>query len=426
MISATLFQHAARLLDAVRNGPPPADKQMESYFRAHPQLGARDRGFVAETVYGCLRRLRFLEYLVNVEPAPAEALVAAYLLAVQGWDADALEQAGYRPAQGRAELEARALAARLRSLDGGALPLDVQTDLPPWLLERLMAQLGEAETRALAAALNQSAPLDLRINPLKADRETVMRRLAEEGFPVTPTLYSPLGLRCSERAPLTRTKAFQDGLFEVQDEGSQLLALLLEPKRREIVVDFCAGGGGKTLHLGALMANTGTIHAFDVSAGRLENLKPRLRRAGLDNVRTMVIEHERDPRVLRLRGKVDRVLVDAPCSGTGTLRRNPDMKWRAPDLERLTTAQRHILAAAAELVRPGGRLVYATCSLLREENEDIVDGFIAAHPGFRIVPAREVLVRRRVPLADAGEFLRLYPHRHGTDGFFAAVLERAG
>ncbi|MFA7096435.1 MAG: RsmB/NOP family class I SAM-dependent RNA methyltransferase [Gammaproteobacteria bacterium] len=426
MVSATLFQHAARLLDAVRNGPPPADRQMESYFRAHPKLGVRNRWFVAETVYGCLRRLRFLEYLVNVESAPAEALIAAYLLVVQGWDADALERAGYRPAQGRAELEARTLEARLRSLDGDALPLDVQTDLPPWLLERLVAQLGEAETRALAAALNQSAPLDLRVNPLKADRETVMRRLAEEGFPVTPTPYSPLGLRRSERVPLFKTKAFQDGLLEVQDEGSQLLALLLEPKRREIIVDFCAGGGGKTLHLGALMANTGTIHAFDISAGRLENLKPRLQRAGLDNVRTLVIEHERDPRVLRLRGKADRVLVDAPCSGTGTLRRNPDLKWRAPDLERITTAQHTILAAAAELVRPGGRLVYATCSLLREENEDIVDGFVAAHSEYRIVPVREVLARRRVPLADVDEFLRLYPHRHGTDGFFAAVLERAG
>lgn len=424
MSQAMLFQHAARLLDAVRNGPPPADKQMELYFRAHRNLGVRDRGFAAETVYGCLRRLRFLEYIVGVEPAPSNALAAVYLLAAQGWSARALEQAGYKPEQGRAELEARALAARLRSTDIASLPPDVQTNLPTWLLERLEAQLGAAETRALAEALNLPAPLDVRVNTIKADRETVAKRLADEGFPVEPTPYSPVGLRRTERAPLFKTQAFQDGLFEVQDEGSQLLALLLEPKRREVVVDFCAGGGGKTLHLGALMANTGTIHAFDVSARRLENLKPRLKRAGLDNIRTLVIDHERDPRVQRLHGKVDRVLVDAPCSGTGTLRRNPDIKWRALDLAQVTATQRTILAAAAELVRPGGRIGYATCSLLKEENEEIVQDFLASHPDFRVVPVNEILARRHVALPDAGEFLRLYPHRHGADGFFAAVMER--
>lgn len=426
MSSAMLFRHAARLLDAVRNGPPPADKQMELYFRAHPNLGVRDRGFAAETVYGCLRSLRFLEYVVTVDPAPADALAAVYLLAMQGWSARALEQAGYRPEGGREELEARTLAARLRSLDREALPLGVQTNLPDWLLERLIAQLGETETRALAEALNRPAPLDLRVNTLKAERAAVAERLAAEGYPVEPSPYSPVGLRRSERVPLFKTKAFQDGLFEVQDEGSQLLSLLVEPKRREVVVDFCAGGGGKTLHLGALMANTGTVHAFDVVARRLENLKPRLKRAGLDNARTLVIEHERDARVQRLHGKVDRVLVDAPCSGTGTLRRNPDIKWRSLDLEQVTGVQRRILAAAAELVRTGGRLVYATCSLLREENEDVVSDFLTSHLDFRIVPVHEILARRHVLLEGIGDYLRLYPHRHGTDGFFAAVLERVG
>jgi 16S rRNA (cytosine967-C5)-methyltransferase len=210
----------------------------------------------------------------------------------------------------------------------------------------------------------------------------------------------------------------------VQDEGSQLLSLLLEPKRQEMVVDFCAGAGGKALHLAALMANTGSVYAFDVSARRLERLKPRLARAGVDNVRRVVIRDERDDRVQRLAGKIDRVLVDAPCSGTGTLRRNPDIKWRALDVQKLAAVQCAILASASTLLKPGGRLVYATCSLLREENEDVVAGFLATHPDFVIVPAAEVLARRHVALIPDSEFLRLLPHRHRTDGFFAAVLER--
>jgi 16S rRNA (cytosine967-C5)-methyltransferase len=233
-----------------------------------------------------------------------------------------------------------------------------------------------------------------------------------------------LGLRRADRAALFGTASFRAGLYEVQDEGSQLLGLLVEPRRRETVVDFCAGAGGKTLQLGAQMANTGTIHAFDVSHHRLERMRPRLRRAGLDNVQPALIADERDAKVRRLRGKADRVLVDAPCSGTGTLRRNPDLKWRPLDLDRLVAGQRAILEAAAELVRPGGRLVYGTCSLLREENEAQVDAFLAAHPQFRTVPAAEVLARRQVAIPLDGSYLRLYPHRHGTDAFFGAVLER--
>jgi 16S rRNA (cytosine967-C5)-methyltransferase len=203
-----------------------------------------------------------------------------------------------------------------------------------------------------------------------------------------------------------------------------LLSLLLEPRRNEMVVDFCAGAGGKTLHLGALMANTGSLYAFDTSAKRLERLKPRLRRSGLQNVRTVAIAHEHDERVQRLAGKADRVLVDAPCSGTGTLRRNPDIKWRALDLVTLAVEQRKILAAAATLVKPGGRLVYATCSLLREENDDVVAEFLAAQPGFGRLPVAVILERRHIALAQEGDDLRLAPHRHGTDGFYAAVMER--
>ena len=414
MAKPILLKSAAELLESIVTGNIPADRQMDSYFRAHRNMGVRDRGFVAETVYGCLRERRLYEHIAGGS-LPLDT-VAAYLL-MHGYSARALEETGFKG-------DARGMAERTRTLDKNTLPFAVQANLPDWLAERLPAQFGEPEALALALALNQPAPVDLRVNTVKAKREEVQSRLAEEGFPCQPTPYSPVGLRREDRVPLFQTQCFKNGLFEVQDEGSQLLSLMLEPKRQEMVVDFCAGAGGKTLHLGALMANAGTVYAFDVSVKRLERLKPRLKRSGLNNVRTVSISHERDARVQRLKGKIDRVLVDAPCSGTGTLRRNPDIKWRAIDLPELTGNQQRILAAAAGLVKPGGRLVYATCSLLREENDDIVENFLAVHPEFSPIPAGEILARRHVPLTMADAALRLYPHRHRTDSFYAMALER--
>ncbi|MDP1707654.1 MAG: RsmB/NOP family class I SAM-dependent RNA methyltransferase [Gammaproteobacteria bacterium] len=410
---------AAELLELILRGRLPADQQMQAYFRKHRNMGVNDRGFVAETVYGCLRRKRLLEHFLGPSPA-AQDTVAAYLAAVQGWSARALEQAGCRPG-------IREQVAHIRATDVSALPAAVRADMPDWLYERLAAQLGEAETLALAAALNQPAPVDLRANTLKTTPAEAAALLEQEGYPTEPGALSPVCLRRQARSPLFKTRAFSEGLIEIQDEGSQLLAPLLEPRRGEMVVDFCAGAGGKTLHLGALMDNTGTLYAFDVSARRLDQLKPRLRRAGLDTVRSVVIEHERDPRVLRLRGKIDRVLVDAPCTGLGTLRRNPDIKWRAHALDEITALQRRILAAAAELVKPGGRLVYATCSPLHEENEAVIEAFLAEQPEFSILPAGAILARRHVPISlpETTPALHLYSHRHPTDTYYAVALERA-
>lgn len=421
MLTTALFRHAAALLANIVGGPPPADRRMEAYFKTHPKLGARDRGRVAETVYACLRRLARLRHVAG-EGGHADAWLAVHLLE-SGSSARVLEQLGYR---GEGELGARELAARLRMLDAMALPRAIRLNLPDWLFERLDAQIGVEETDALAAALDQNAPLDVRINPLKADRETVRARLASEGHALEPTPWSPFGLRRADRAPLFATQAFRDGLFEVQDEGSQLLGLLVEPRRRETVVDYCAGAGGKALQLAAQMANTGAVYAFEVNAHRLERIRPRLRRAGIDNVQPIAITGANDARVRRLHGKADRVLVDAPCSGTGTLRRNPDIRWRPTDPAALAAVQHEILAEAAALVRPGGRLVYATCSLLREENEDVVAAFLAGHPEYAIIPAAEVLARRQIVLPDTGHYLRLWPQRHGTDGFFGSVLLRTG
>jgi 16S rRNA (cytosine967-C5)-methyltransferase len=229
---------------------------------------------------------------------------------------------------------------------------------------------------------------------------------------------------------LNRREAFIRGDFEVQDEGSQLLAQLLDAKRGEMVVDFCAGAGGKTLALGASMRGTGRLYAFDTSGHRLDALKPRLARSGLSNVHPVAIAHERDDRIKRLAGKIDRVLVDAPCSGLGTLRRNPDLKWRQnPKLvQALSVTQAAILQSAARLLKPGGRLVYATCSLLLEENEQIAEAFSAAHPEFALLPAAEVLTQAGVENAAglcSGAYLRLWPHQHHTDGFFAAVWQKS-
>lgn len=406
------LKQSAELLAAILGGGRAADKQMETYFRAHRTMGVRDRAQVAETVYGCLRHRRLLAHCAGEDGA---ALVAAYL-AKEGSSARALEEAGVRG-------DARALVACVRTLDPRSLPFAVAASLPDWLADTILAEYGD-EAPALAEALNRPAPVDLRVNTVKARREEAQARLAAQGFDADPTPFSPVGLRLRNRASVFKSTVFKEGLIEVQDEGSQLVSLLLEPRRGEMIVDFCAGAGGKTLHLGALMANSGSVYAFDVSAARLERLAPRLARSGLSNVRPVVIAHERDERVKRLYGKIDRVLVDAPCTGTGTLRRNPDIKWRSVDLAALRAEQARILEAASLLLKPGGRLVYATCSLLREENEAVIDAFLSARAGFSLLPAREILVRRHVPL-EMGDALRLLPHRHLTDGFYAAALERA-
>jgi len=409
-----LIRSAAELLASILAGNIPADRKMDSYFRMHRNMGVRDRGFVAETVYGCLRERRLLEHVAA--SSLTQDVVACYLLA-NGYSARALEESGFHG-------KTREMTERLRTLDKNNLPIAIKANMPDWLAERLQSRFDESDFLSMASALNQPAPVDIRVNTLKAERDKVREYLAHEGFIFESTPYSPVGLRRQDRTPLFHTKSFKDGLFEVQDEGSQLVSMLLEPMRQDMVVDFCAGSGGKTLHLGALMANRGSVYAFEVSPKRLEKLKPRLKRSGLNNVRTVAIGHERDARVQRLKSKIDRVLVDAPCSGTGTLRRNPDIKWREINLPELADKQKRILAAAAELVKPGGRLVYATCSLLHEENDEVVDAFLTTHPEFRILPVREILARRHIPLTTDGPALRLYPHRHQTDGYYAVALER--
>jgi 16S rRNA (cytosine967-C5)-methyltransferase len=395
----------------------PADQQLGKFFRNNRHLGSHDRALVADTVYAALRRRRLLE-AITPNASPREIALAT-IVKIQGLGIGQIESV-LRGGE-------KAWLADLKALDLDSLPFEARADLPDWVIARLRKTMDDASLLALGRALQQPAPLDLRVNTLKAPRQAVLDRLEYDGIGAAPTRLSPIGVRLAEKPALERHPMFLDGAVEVQDEGSQLVGLLVEPRRGEMVVDFCAGAGGKTLQMGAAMHSQGRLYAFDVSDARLARMAPRLKRSGLSNVFPQRIAHENDAKVKRLRGKIDRVLVDAPCTGFGTLRRNPDLKSRQTEgaLAELTVKQSAIVEAAAALVKPGGRFVYATCSLLAEENEDIVAAFVAAHPDFRVVPAKEILARIGIAIPQVEDFLRLYPHVHHTDGFFAAVLERA-
>ncbi|ALM86718.1 RsmB/NOP family class I SAM-dependent RNA methyltransferase [Bordetella sp. N] len=395
----------------------PADATLSRWLRAHRELGANDRSEVAEAVFDVLRNLRRYRHYAESGVGPASRRLAVLGLAAT---------------QGRGELESGLAPTEgewldhVATIDPASLPRAVRESLPDWLDERLGAL---EDPDALIDALNQQAPLDIRVNPLKTDRDEVLGAMQvgpESRYAPQASPYSPWGIRLQGRPSINRWPLFEAGGIEVQDEGSQLLALLVAPRRGEMVIDFCAGAGGKTLLLGALMRSTGRLYAFDVSASRLTKAKPRFARSGLSNVVPVVIDSENDARVKRLAGKAQRVLVDAPCSGIGTLRRNPDLKWRQhPDaLAELCALQSRILSSAARCVAPGGRLVYATCSLLPEENEAQAEIFLAAHPEFERVDAAALLTARCDGLILAGPYVQLRPDVHGTDGFFAAVFER--
>jgi 16S rRNA (cytosine967-C5)-methyltransferase len=410
-VTRALLAHAGGAVSRIVRFDAPADQLLSRYFRSHRNLGQNERAFIAETVFAVLRRKRSLEAAAgSAQPQP---LIAAALLRVLGFSARALEG-----------LFDEALLRRIREARSDTASHAVRADLPDWLWDQLAKEYGDDEALRLAQGLLNPAPLDLRVNLARIERGEAMQKLAADGLPAQETPYSPAGLRLADKPAINRHPLFADGLVEVQDEGSQLLAWLLAPRRGEMIADYCAGAGGKTLAAAMLMRGTGRLYAMDVSAQRLAALRPRAARAGITNVHAVVLGED-DARARRLAGKLDRVLVDAPCSGFGTLRRNPDLKWRhGPDaVAELAAKQRRILQAGARLVKPGGRLVYATCSILREENDAVADDFQREHPEFRSLPCSELLAAQRVAL-DTGERLRLWPHLHGTDGFYAAAFER--
>jgi 16S rRNA (cytosine967-C5)-methyltransferase len=414
-----LLDLTARLVHEVLKLDAPADSIVSYFFRSHKELGQRERHALAETAYAVLRQRLLWANLAQSGHGPMERRLA--ILAWQG-ESHVLKKA--------VTVDEATWLARTNTIDRSTMQDKLRHNMPDWLSNNLREQLGVDEFWALVDTLSAGAALDLRVNAIKAKREAVIEALVAAGIPAVPTPYAPTGIRIEGKPALQKMPLYVEGQVEVQDEGSQLLSLLTGAKRGEMVVDFCAGAGGKTLALGAMMRNTGRLYAFDISGHRLENLKPRLARSGLSNVYSTQIAHENDDRIKRLRGKIDRVLVDAPCSGLGTLRRNPDLKWRQSPkaIEELQVKQKAILNSAARLLKPGGRLVYATCSLMPAENEVIANAFTEEHKDFVQLDAREVLEQAGVTQAESlvtpAGHLRLWPHRHHTDGFYAVAWEK--
>jgi 16S rRNA (cytosine967-C5)-methyltransferase len=414
-----LLDTATELLREVGKLDMPADVVVSNFFRKRRELGPRERHALAETAYAVLRQRLLYTHLAQSGHGALERRLA--ILAWQG--GETLIRGGMGPNEQK-------WLQQVNSLDRKAFSEKLRHNLPDWLAGALKADLGDEGFWEFVEAMKGSAPLDLRVNLLKTSREKAQAQLAEAEIQSFETPYSPWGLRVDGKPALQKTDVFIHGDVEVQDEGSQLLAALVAPKRGEMVVDFCAGAGGKTLALGAAMRNTGRLYAFDVNGHRLDKLKPRLARSGLSNVHPAQLTNERDDRVKRLAGKIDRVLVDAPCSGLGTLRRNPDLKWRlsAKAIDEMTELQGKILDSACRLLKPGGRLVYATCSPLRREDEAIAEAFAAAHPEFQKLDAGELLAASKVERAAelvADGYFRSWPHKHGMDGFFAAAWQKS-
>lgn len=367
-------QFAADTLTQIFTLKRPADAILQDLFRANKQMGSKDRASVGDMVYGVLRNIFVLRAQSD---GNAPALIEALLK--------------NEPA-------------------AESLPPSVRLNLPEWLHDSLVRQHGVDETQKLAQALNRPGNVDLRVNTLKATREQTLAALTHIGIAAEPTPHSPNGLRLAKRGALQTTQPFRDGWIEPQDEGSQLLALHVNAQPGETVIDFCAGGGGKTLALAAQMQNCGRLYACDTRRVSLDKLRLRAQRAGAGLADLLALRDENDPLLASLKAKADAVLVDAPCTGSGTLRRNPERRLHTPDLAALAATQLSILIGASRLLKKGGRLIYATCSLLAEENEAVVEQFLRSHPNF----------------AAANPPLRLLPHRDNTDGFFAHTLTMRG
>lgn len=426
MTPAARTQAVIEILEEVLSVPRPADTITSAYFRARRFIGSKDRSAIGARLYAVMREYHRLGWWIARAGCDVNArtLVIAAIAIGGGEEAKGLNElfSGAKYAPAPMSKEERHLARELagQQLEHPEMPLRERMECPEWAFAPLKEALnGTFETEM--GSMMEQAPLDLRVNALKATRDETLARLKKDGFDAHAGKLSPLSIRVFGRPQIAQHALFRDGVIEIQDEGSQLVALVADAKPGEQVADFCAGAGGKTLALGAAMNNRGRIVALDVLGGRLMRAKERFRRAGLHNIETRALSSERDKFVKRHEGHFDLVLVDAPCSGTGTWRRDPDKRWRqlGPGISELVPLQRSILESAMRMVRPGGRLVYATCSLLPEENERQVENFLESHPDFSLRPAKQVL-----EIPGASDNLNLTPAKHGTDGFFAAVMVR--
>jgi 16S rRNA (cytosine967-C5)-methyltransferase len=430
------FQAAIQILDNILASQNPADSIITAYFRQSRYMGSNDRRVISEMVYQILRRIEELKWYLQSIPLKdtgiGRLLILAYAYKILNFSVTQIEDLSHKSKQdnkfGIEPLNSieYLLLKEMDNLNPQEMPLPVRLNIPEWLLPHLQITFGDQLTEAMQA-LNQPAPFDLRVNSLKANRETVLSTLMTEGFQAMPTPWSPLGIRMGERRPLSGHPLWKNGDIEVQDEGSQLLALLTDAKPGMAIIDYCAGAGGKTLAMAATMQNRGRIIATDVAEWRLKRARERLRRAGANNVEFRTLDESTHKWLKRQAARFDRVLVDAPCSGSGTWRRNPDIKRRfsEKDFLDLVEKQQQILLRAAPLVKPGGRLIYATCSLFCEENDNQISKFLNLNSQFHLIPVPtiwETVLGSTCP--SQGEMLHLTPHQHQVDGFFMAIMER--
>jgi 16S rRNA (cytosine967-C5)-methyltransferase len=446
MNSTSLLGHAFELFDRMVRETVPADQVVDKFFRTRHYLGSKDRRFIAEAVYGMIRhKLRietvFGSALRELDGRPTHAslhapvgLYLTYLLLVERENVQAVSEllgSYWRIHFPSVQLDKITDAViRIdkpnRATSSIADRLSLTYSFPKWMVDEWLLHLGETEVEQLCAALNATAPTTLRVNSLRTSVEECQERLEREGIETERTRLSPFGLILSKRANLPSLQSFREGWFEVQDEGSQIISLLVDPQPGEFVIDACAGGGGKTLALAALMSNQGKLIALDVDEHRLKKLQRRAERAGAQNVEVHLSGKGSDEWGTDHSEKADAILIDAPCSGLGTLRRNPGNKWRvSPNfVEQVSLQQQRLLEQWSAHVKSGGRLVYATCTITRKENESVVESFLSRHDEFQLDSPSTVLSKSKLEGLSQNGLLYLYPHRHGTDGFFAAVMRR--
>jgi 16S rRNA (cytosine967-C5)-methyltransferase len=438
MTPGARVQASIELLSAIDAENQPPDQIIDGYFRTRRYAGSGDRRDVSARVYDILRRRAKLDWWtertgLGLEAQPRSRTIAHLILQERAQPGDLSNMfSGVRHCPEPLSEKESALAEALygRPMLNRDMPVHVRLEYPEWMDRSFRALWGDGLEREMSA-LNQPAPLDLRVNTIKSTPEDALARLQEDYVTCAPTALSPLGIRVEGKVRLGGTRAFKEGLVDVQDEGSQLVSLLAGAKPGHRVIDFCAGAGGKTLAMAASMSEggklIGQLFALDISKYRMDRMIPRLKRAGAMAVKRRVIAAVDDPWIGENAGTADRVLCDVPCTGTGSWRRNPDARWRftPEDLAEIRLTQQRILSDAAKLVKPGGRLIYVTCSLLQEENEQQLAWFVENDPRFQPLPIEEVWAETvGGPPPPAGPCLRLSPASTGTDGFFCAVLER--
>jgi 16S rRNA (cytosine967-C5)-methyltransferase len=421
---SSLIGHVVELYQEVSGSPKPADHLIDKFFRSRKYLGSNDRKFIAETVYGVLRHKKRIEWALFSFGREKIELYSclAFLILEKRESVETLHQENIVPRDILDRIKERVLVEP-------TFPSFIETvsahySFQEWMIQEWNDTLGGNALIPLCECLNTQAPMSIRVNTIKSNVQECQNELLKEGIGTEPTQFSPVGLHLKKRINIFQLQSFKKGLFEVQDEGSQLLALLVDPKPRAKVVDACAGAGGKSLAMASIMKNRGEIFALDIHSFRLDDLRKRIKRSGVDIIRVKTIME--NTAISELVGTVDNVLVDAPCSGTGTIRRNPGMKWSvsARMVREMHEKQFLILSLNAQYVKPQGRLIYSTCSLMKHENEEVVERFLATHPEFELLSPSKILERYQLATLANNEYFQLLPHHHNTDGFFAAAMRR--